>query len=270
MKARAVAALALVFLQPWMAANERSISHIRNPQVRHAQAAVFARTVRALHDSERTPAVQPAVQPDAVAAQILSDHRRFTFAAVQKPPPKTWLERLQDWFAQRWSAILKGLFGNVRLSARTSTTIGDVLLALALAAFFALLARLFWQYARRSAPARTDAYGLDRHESAASLAGRAQHHAQRAEYNAATALLFAAALQVLSDRGALTLDRSRTLGELRRIIARNAPGVADAFSALGAQLARSVYADATLDAADWESALAAYGQIRRLERADAA
>lgn len=270
MRSRAVAALAVVFLGPWLAANDHAIGRISDPKVRQAQRAVFARTVAELHRREHLAPTRSAAAAHALAQRILADHKRFTFGAVQKPPPKSWWERLQEWIGDRWKAIVKGLFGRAHLSQSSSVAIGDVLLTLSVLAFFGLLLRLLLQYGRRSAQPGAQTHALDRGENAASLAGQAQHAANAGDFNRAVALLFAAALHVLDDRGVLESDTARTVGELRRRVRAAVPDCADAFGTLGTLLTKSVYAEERLNAADWEAAQTAYNILKRIGTAHAA
>lgn len=261
MKARAVAALALVFLQPWVAANDRAISAIADPRARAAQRAVFERTQSRLHDAQRAHGPLAADAP-AQARAILADRRRFSFGAIQKPPPKTVWERLQDWIGARWEALLKALFGRVHLSANANVAIGDVMFVLALVAFLAIAVRLAWQYARKSAAPLEDAFALDPAQSAAAIAARANRRAEEGDYNAAVALLFSAALHVLADRGIVDADGARTVGELRRAVKRRSSAAAGPFATLAMLLTRAVYAEVTLDAQDWNGATHAYAALR--------
>ena len=264
MKARALAALAVVFLQPWLAANDRAISAISDPHVRATQRAVFARTQIQLRDAERAPSASAPGAP-AIARAILADHRRFAFGSVQKPPPKTFWQRLEEWLGQKWESVIKALFGRVHLSGHVSVAIGDILLPLSLLAFLAIALRLAWQYGRQAEPAVPAAFGLDPAQSAAMLAAHAQRRAEAGDYNAAVALLFSAALRVLDDRGIVDAGDARTVGELRRAVNRRAPHVAAAFGAIAMLLSRAVYADALLSQADWETAAQAYATLKRVQ-----
>lgn len=269
MKARAVAALAAIFVAPWLAANDHSIGRISDPKQRQAQRAVFTQTVAELHRQERV-AAPSAGDARALAGRILADHKRFSFGAVQKAPPKTWWERLQDWLAERWKAIVKGLFGKAHLSRSSSIAIGDVLLGLSILAFFALLIRLLLQYGRRSALPGAQTHTLDREQSANSLAAQAQRAADAGDFNRAAALLFAASLHVLAGRGDVEMDTGRTVGQLSRLVRASVPAAAAAFDTMGAMLTKSVYAEEPLTRAEWEDALAAYRALERIEAARAA
>lgn len=247
MKARAVAALAVVFAVPWTAANGRAIGRIHDAKIRQAERAVFVRT---------------APEAQKIAQTILSDRAVYTFGAVQKPPPKTWWQRVQEWIGERWAALVKALFGRARMPAGVNAALGDVLLGLSIVAFMALLARLLITYSRRSLPADPRTYAVRSSQNAATFAARAFALGARGDFNAAAAAIFRAALHVLADRGALEADDARTAGELRRRIRAESPHLAAQFDVLARLLTQSVYAQTPLTQADWEDARAAYERLK--------
>ena len=262
MKARAVAALAVVFAVPWTAANDRAIERIHDAKTRQAERAVFVRTVAELHAAQRESPVRTAPEAQKIAQTILSDRATYAFGSVQKPPPKTWWQRLQEWIGERWAALIKALFGRARMPAGVNAAIGDVLLGLSILAFIALLARLLITYSRRSLPADPRTYAVRSTQNAATFAARAFALAARGDFNGAAAAIFRAALHVLADRGALQADDARTVGELRRRIRAESPHLAAQFDVLARLLTQSVYAQTPLTHADWEDARAAYERLK--------
>jgi len=157
---------------------------------------------------------------------------------------------------------MKALFSRVHVSGRTSVAIGDILLVLSILAFLTLLGRLFWLYVPRSNASAVNARGLEPPEDPALLYTRALEAARGGDYRCGIALLFAAALVTLRMRSSLHEDAAKTIGELRRSVRRTHPESSAPFDRLAAALTRAIYADAALDAAQWESAIAAYAALR--------
>lgn len=247
----------------WTLENQRAIAHVRAPKARHAQERTFEETQREIVRMRSARGAQDAPNAEALAAKILANHRVFVFGEVQKPPPKTWWDRFKDWLGERWNTAFKALFARVHLSGVASVAIGDVLLAISMLVFLGLLARVVWLYGRRSPGARGAVHGLDSAADPAQLAGRAAAAAGRGDYTLAVSLLFAAAVVVLHASGAFAGEPSETVGEMRRSVRSTHARFAPDFDELAHALTLSVYADARIDAQDYERARAAYDALVR-------
>jgi len=258
-----LAAPAQTSVQRWTSANLQAIVRIRDRKKRSNAQRAFAGTL-ALLGRERASrdTVNPAHDPEQLARSILANHRIYRFAQPQAAPPKTWWERVMDWLAQRWSRIEQSLFGRVRMPGRMNVGIADILLALCILVFLAMLGRVVWLYAR---PARSESSGaraIAQRTDPAILLAKSLQAAQRGAYPIAIAQLFSAALGLLTVRRGFEERPAETVGEMRwRMRARN-PQLMEPFENLAIELTRAIYAEHRLDANDWTRSIAAY---RRLE-----
>lgn len=260
-----IAALAQSPVERWTRANLRAIAHMRDPKKRSAARRTFANTL-VLLESERKarPTLNPPHDPKVLAQSILADHRLYRFSQAETPPPKTWWERALAWVGEQWSRVMRALFGRVHMPGRVNLVIADILLALCILVFLAILVRIGWLYARParspSAPARL----LSQSSDAAILLAKSLAAAQRGAYAAAVARLFAAAISLLNLRRRFEGRRSETVGEIGWRVRVRDPRLAEPFERLAVALTRAIYAEHALNADDWARSIAAYRQLESL------
>jgi len=191
-----------------------------------------------------------------LAAAELSVPGRYQLNPVKETPPSpTWWERLWSWVHDRWDALMKTLFGRIRVNPKAAAIIGDlviVLLAFAVAAAAIRIVVVYGRRGKRAASVRALVPDAD----AAALYAMAAKLADRGEYAAAAQLLFRATLALLDVRGTLRDDASATVGEIRRRLPER--DVVGAFDAIATAFVAGTYAERPIDATQWQRARDAY------------
>ncbi|MBC5815278.1 MAG: hypothetical protein GIW97_01945 [Candidatus Eremiobacteraeota bacterium] len=241
-------------VERWVDANRQSSGRIHNAKERKARERIFAQSERDFVKMQAAAPPRTGANAARTAQSILSNHRLYRFGEVQKAAPKTWWDRLTEWTAARWRAIVNALFKNVHVSRAASVAFGDILLASAIAAFLFFVVRLAWHYGRR-----TSGTSFEQNQVAfanpSALYAQAERAAQSGRYGESVTTIFAAALCALQRRGLAVGEQSKTVGELRRRVHRSE------FDVLARAVTMAVYADAAVGPQDWEHARDAYRSL---------
>jgi len=245
----------------WVDANRQSISRVHNAKERKARERMFAQSAREFVAMQAAAPPRKGANAARTARAILSNRRLYRFGEVQKAAPKTWWDRLTEWAAQRWRAIVNALFKNVHVSRDASVAFGDILLASAIAAFLFFVVRLAWHYGRRSSVS-TPEQKQAAFANPSALYAQAERAAHHGHYGESVTTIFAAAVCALQRQGLAVGEQSKTVGELRRRVHRSE------FDVLARAVTMAVYADATVGPADWEGARDAYRSLFSGEGAD--
>ncbi|MBD5633243.1 MAG: hypothetical protein IAI49_02090, partial [Candidatus Eremiobacteraeota bacterium] len=167
----------------------------------------------------------PHGDPNAVVARVLADPLyRSASRTTSQAPARSPLELAFAWLWEHAIRPLVHPIANALAATRgVGTTAGFVLVALALLGLGYLAFRLALALGReRTGGSRGGGSlrPLDRERSAVDWRGLARAAAARAEYGAAIAALFNAALAELDERAVVAFDAARTPGEYRRMVRR--------------------------------------------------
>ena len=191
--------------------------------------------------------------PRALAQQIVAQPRFRS--APQTPGARSWLELLFDALRRLWDAVtapLRHLRGGQQLA--------DVLAIVLLAVVLGALTYLIVRFARRTRATRrvrtliaADPLGDVR--DAAMLHAAAADAAARGRWREAAALLWAAALRALDERGRVRYDPARTPGEWRRAVGD------PSFDLLARDAVVALFGDRAVDGALVERMRSAYERI---------
>lgn len=153
--------------------------------------------------------------------QVITADPRYRLPAPGRAEQPSWFDLVRDWVARFIQGILRRIDRALGEHNPFEAVIGFVVIAAALGllgwAVFVLVRSV-----RRAAP-RPSRRGVDggaaeREIRAAELRARSRAAAGERRYRDAVALLFAAAVRDLDERGRLAYDPARTPGEYRRLV----------------------------------------------------
>jgi len=239
----------------WTGASEAQIAAIHDPKARAQARAAFAKLRARLDES-----VAPVALPDfgASARRELAVPGRYQLSEKIAPPPQQpWYGQILDWLKAQLHKLWNALFGRVHIGRTGSMAIGDLLIALAVAALlFAAIRLLAELQIVKASNARVEA--LAPSQDARELYARAHRAASSGDYAGASRLLFAAAVVALDLRGIVAEDPSATVGDLRRALRSRAASLVPTFDAVAEPFVASAYAERPVAPADWERANAAF------------
>lgn len=196
----------------------------------------------------------PHGDPAAVARAVLADPRFH--AAAHGPGPKSWWQLLWEALAALWSRVF-GPLGKLAGNDTVSAIVGGVVLLAAIGLLIYVAVRFGRRWTRAGLRRRADGApsALDEGADARSLRARALDALAERRYHDAAALLWAAALRALDERGRVRYDASRTPGEWRRIVAD------PAFDALATDAVAAFFGGRGVDEALVVRMCAAYDRI---------
>lgn len=156
--------------------------------------------------------------------------------------------------------LWKALFGHVKVGHGTAVAFGDVLIVVAAGAVLYAAYRLLGGFAFERSQ-RALSQPLETAMSAQALYELASAKARSGDYGSAMRWLFAATLAVLGLRGALRVDRSATVGDLRRSLRARDGALLPAFDTIAGGFIETAYAERSIGAQQWERADRAYRAI---------
>ena len=214
----------------------------------------------------RWPHGDPARVVHDVLAQPAYRALAPTTAVAPKPSP---FEALGTWIGHVLSAIFRPLGHVLDATHAAGTAVGIALVVIALGVFAFLAFRLILAFAR---PARNVAAdrgattALGERPSSSAWRARARDAAERGDFGAAIAGLFAAALGALDERALVAFDAARTPGEYRRQVRRVRSEAATAFDELAERFVRAAYAPGVAEASDFAAAERAYAAFEPVVR----
>lgn len=162
------------------------------------------------------------------------------------------------WAGDQWSRFFRAIFGHVHPSKAAISSIGDVVVVLAIAVVIIVVIRLMASALRASVLPSAHPLLMPAPVRAATLYEHSLAAAQRGDYARAIALLYRAAVTALDLGGVLADEPSRTVNECRRAVDDTAPAYAQPFDALAKSYTAVAYAERPADAARWNAALEAF------------
>lgn len=200
----------------------------------------------------------PPRDPGTLARAILADTARYHLTQPQlRERPKNWLERAWDWVALQWSRLMGSLLGNLRVSAKTGSVLGAVLLFVLGATVLGAIARTLAALARGTV-ARAPVASSPRLPDARELYERSVEAAERKALTQALEILFSAAVASLAERGVTRYGSGATVGDLRRELRVRDPALVATFDAIAGPFTSAVYAQRPPGDADWKRAREAF------------
>jgi hypothetical protein len=139
------------------------------------------------------------------------------------------------WLGDRWDQLWRSLSKRVHFSERTANGIGWTLLAVVSFIILWVAVRLLVNLQLVRSRRRLDAQPLEAPLDPQALFQKAREAASRSEYGRAALLLFAATVALLDLRGAVSGNRSATVGDLRRELRSTDASLVALFDAMGAR-----------------------------------
>jgi hypothetical protein len=200
-------------------------------------------------------ALHPAIEPHALAVQILSEHR-FRIRVAPKPQ-KTWMDAAWQWLADRFASLVDAFSRSVHLGRAASVTIGDVAIALAVGIVIFACVRLAMQAAREQS-ASAAGVSLEARETARALYDRAVAAAAERRYAAAIAFLFRATLAALDMRHTIDDAPSHTVNECKSEVRARAAQLYAPFEHLARAFTAVAYAQSPASESEWSAARSIY------------
>lgn len=200
-----------------------------------------------------------------VQHELATGHYRLN-EFVAPPPPESWWEQVLDWIRDRWDDLWKALSARVHVSPAGASAIGDVILVVVAVVLVLVALRLFYGLQISRAAKRAAAQPLEPPPDPDALFRQACDAASRGEYGAAALLLFAATIALLDGR-AIDVERSSTVGDLRRKLRGTDASLVKPFDEIATPFVRKAYAERAVDEPQWQRARQAFGLL--LQRAQA-
>ena len=219
-------------------------------------------SVARLHAGPATAANASVPDLRALAQRELATPGRYQLTRPAAALPKPWWVRVWDWLAERWEKLWRGLFGRVHVGKQAAASIGDVLLAIVALILLVTIVRLLTNISlARQASARLQSEPLSDGPSPRALYRQACEAASRGDYGTAVLLLFAATVTLLDRQGAIAVNRSATVGDLRRDLRGRDATLVAPFDAVAAPFVQKAYAERTVDEPQWLLARRAFERI---------
>ncbi|MBV8198799.1 MAG: hypothetical protein JO263_11725 [Candidatus Eremiobacteraeota bacterium] len=208
-----------------------------------------------------SPPARPApktIDLRALAQRELSIDGRYNLTTAQAKAPEPWWRQALKWIADWWNNLWRSIAKRAHIAPRTANDLGYVVLALVGLTLLVVGVRL----ARNIRLSRSER-GAQGEPLAASpdpqaLYEQARDFANRGEYGNAALRLFAAAVALLTRRGAVVADPSATVGDLRAALRRKHATFVPAFDAVAAPFVQTAYAERPIDASQWHRAADAF------------
>jgi hypothetical protein len=181
-------------------------------------------------------------------------------SSTEAAPQKTWWDRFIEWLAGLFERLFEGVF----TATASVPLLGQIIVAITIAAFAALIVWLAYLVALHLLRARRPRVDADAGELLEQRAGsdelltRARAAAARGEYALAISLAFRAALRRLDAGGVIAYDSARTAGEYRRAVRRSCAPAAPPFDELVHTFTLATYAEVPVEERDWETVDDAY------------
>ena len=219
-----------------------------------------AHSAASLHAPGRTAPLPPNLQ--ALAQRELASPGRYNLTETPMPPARESLwQRLLSWLGDRWDRLWRSLSERVHFSERTANGIGWALLAVVALILLWVAVRLLVNLQLVRSRKRLDAQSLQELPDPQSLYQQARDAAGQGEYGRAARLLFAATVALLDLRGAVSGNRSATVGDLRRDLRSKDAALVAQFDAVAAPFVQSAYAERAVEASQWERAERGFSRL---------
>ncbi len=219
-----------------------------------------AHSVTSLHSPGR--AVSPPPNLQALAQRELASPGRYSLTETPPPPARESLwRRFLSWLGDRWDRLWRSLSKRVHFSERTANGIGWTLLAVVSFVLLWVAVRLLVNLQLVRSRKRLNAQPLQAPLDPEALYQTARDAASRGEYGRAALLLFAATVALLDLRGAVSGNRTATVGDLRRDLRSNDASLVALFDAIAAPFVQTAYAERAVDVSQWERAEREYSRL---------
>ena len=248
----------------WQHANRLAIATMRSSKARVAAQRQFDATIARMRVAARPSA--PAADQRALAARELASGR-YDLRDGAKPPAKTAWQRFWEWAGAQWNRLMDALFGRVHLNGASSAALGDVLIALAVAAICWALVRFMMSLEIDRARASRAFTPLAHQKNARALYLAACALAQSGAFEAAAQKLFLAAITALDLRGVLHENPSATVGDMRRVLRDRNAALLAPFDEVAAPFVAATYAQTRVAPEQWSQAVQAYARLIAAEAA---
>ena len=254
-------------LDDWL---QRSLDAARKTRPAKARAAALKTIAASLRyvatgSGSATSASAPSSDLEATTKSILAEpaYRVSATNPAQPQQPTIW-ERILNWIIEKIDEFFGGLASATQKVPLLGVIIGYAIIGAAIIGLvfvgYRIARRLTF---RRDAAATGIGEALPVSTNPDELYALASDTARAGQAAQAVALLYQAALVLLDRVDRITYDPSRTPGEYRRLVRRNAQTIADAFDALARSFIAVAFGRASAGAEDWLRADAAFSGIRR-------
>jgi hypothetical protein len=214
--------------------------------------------------SLRSPVRNAAAPADLgmLAQSELSTPGRYRLSAPPAAPEREslWV-RFGRWLGERWDRMWSVLSKRVHISTRAANGVGWALLAIVGFLLLWVAVRLLVNLQLSRASRRTAAVPLAVKPDPLLLYQQASDAAGRGLYGRAALLLFAATVALLDSRGAVSGNRSATVGDLRGQLRRSDASLVGPFDAVAGPFVETAYAERPIDDAQWQHARQAFVKL---------
>lgn len=166
-----------------------------------------------------------------------------------------------SWLGDRWDRLWRSLSKRVHFSERTANGIGWALLAVVSFILVWVAVRLLVNLQLVRSRKRLNAQPLQTPIDPQVLYQEARDAAGRGEYGRAALQLFAATVALLDLRGAVSGNRSATVGDLRRELRSSDASLVAIFDAIAGPFVQTAYAERAVDVSQWERAERGYSRL---------
>lgn len=219
-----------------------------------------AHSAASLHSPRSDAQVPPNLQ--VLAQRELASPGRYNLTETPAPTVHESLwTRLMHWLGEQWDRLWRSLSKRVHFSERAANGIGWTLLAVVASILLWVAVRLLVNLQLVRSRKRLVAQPLQSGLDPQALYRTARESANRGEYGQAALLLFAATVALLDLRGAVSSDRSSTVGDLRRELRSNDASLVALFDAVAGPFVQTAYAERIVDASQWERAERGYSSL---------
>jgi len=249
-------------LDGWLQQNLTAAREEKNAKRRAKLLRDVATSLRlAAHDAAAPQTGDPSHALGSTLAAILAQPAYHEAeSSTEAAPQKTWWDRFLEWLA----GLFERLFDGVFTATAGVPLLGQIIVAITIAAFAALivwLAYLIALHLIRARRPRVDGDAgelLEQHAGSDELLTRARAAAARGEYALAISLAFRAALRRLDAGGVIAYDSARTAGEYRRAVRSSCAPAAPPFDELAQTFTLATYAEVPIEERDWQAVDDAY------------
>jgi hypothetical protein len=249
-------------LDSWL---QQNLTAAREEKDANRRAKLLRDTATSLRLAEYDAAAQQPGDPahalgSTLAAILAQPAYHEAESSKEAAPHKTWWDLFMEWLAGLFERLFDGLF----TATASVPLLGQIIVAITIAAFAALIVWLAYLVALHAIRARRPRGEMDAGELLEQRAGsdelftRARAAAARGEYALAISLAFRAALRRLDAGGVIAYDSARTAGEYRRVVRRSCAPAAPPFDELVHTFTLATYAEVPVEERDWQTVDDAY------------
>ncbi len=205
----------------------------------------------------------PHGDPDAVIKRVLAQPAYRSERTTAVAAKQTLLEQILAWIKDKLGGVARAFLRALHGAQTASAAFGIGLIIAMLALLIFLIARIvrFFAFGRGVPDQSVHGVASIAERGSSEWLGIARARAERADYAAAIAALFNAALRRLDERGIVPFDGSRSPGEYRALVRRALAPIAGAFDTLARRFLIASFSRDASGPADYEETLRAYGAL---------